>query len=162
MQTFMPYPDFVKSAQCLDNKRLGKQRVECKQIYLALENPYSSKPSKWVNHPAVQMWKGHLFLLLSYGMAICFEWRRRGFKDSLMPQFDHWEELHIPFGYSANNPVETPKWFGDERFHASHRSNLLRKDPVHYGQFGWTEPNNLPYFWPTKEKEYQNNHLQTN
>lgn len=33
-------------------------------------------------------------------------------------------------------------------FHASHRSNLLRKDPVWYSQFNWTEPNNLPYVWP--------------
>lgn len=32
MQTFLPYPEFIKSAQCLDNKRLGKQRVEAKQI----------------------------------------------------------------------------------------------------------------------------------
>jgi uncharacterized protein (DUF2132 family) len=33
MQTFMPYPSFRKSLDCLDNKRLGKQRVEAKQIY---------------------------------------------------------------------------------------------------------------------------------
>jgi len=36
MNTFLPYPDFVKSAQCLDYRRLGKQRVEAWQIYLAL------------------------------------------------------------------------------------------------------------------------------
>lgn len=29
MQTFLPYPDFKMSAECLDNKRLGKQRSEC-------------------------------------------------------------------------------------------------------------------------------------
>jgi hypothetical protein len=32
MQTFMPYSDFEKTARCLDNKRLGKQRVEAWQI----------------------------------------------------------------------------------------------------------------------------------
>ena len=32
--------------------------------------------------------------------------------------------------------------------HASHRSNLLRKEPAHYTQFGWTEPPDLPYVWP--------------
>ena len=36
MQTFLPYPDFKKSAKCLDYKRLGKQRCESWQIYLAL------------------------------------------------------------------------------------------------------------------------------
>jgi len=32
MQTFLPFPDFAESAKCLDNRRLGKQRVEAKQI----------------------------------------------------------------------------------------------------------------------------------
>lgn len=32
--------------------------------------------------------------------------------------------------------------------HASHRSNLLRKEPEYYTQFGWTEPPDLPYVWP--------------
>ena len=32
MQTFLPYPDMIKSAKALDYKRLGKQRVEAKQI----------------------------------------------------------------------------------------------------------------------------------
>lgn len=41
-----------------------------------------------------------------------------------------------------------PAWLGDERLHASHRSNLLRKDPEHYGQFGWSESPDIPYVWP--------------
>jgi hypothetical protein len=41
-----------------------------------------------------------------------------------------------------------PNWIGDEKFHASHRSNLLRKDKEFYGKFGWAEPDDLPYFWP--------------
>jgi len=32
MQTFLPYASFAKSAACLDNRRLGKQRVEAMQI----------------------------------------------------------------------------------------------------------------------------------
>ena len=35
MQTFLPYPDFARSARCLDNRRLGKQRVESYQILRA-------------------------------------------------------------------------------------------------------------------------------
>jgi hypothetical protein len=34
--------------------------------------------------------------------------------------------------------------------HDSHRSNLLRKDPQWYGQFGWTVPDDLPYVWPVR------------
>ena len=32
MQTFLPYPDFKKSLQTLDYRRLGKQRIEAYQI----------------------------------------------------------------------------------------------------------------------------------
>ena len=41
MQTFLPSPNFTESARILDNKRLGKQRVEAKQILqinLAIHN----------------------------------------------------------------------------------------------------------------------------
>jgi len=36
MQTFLPYPDFKRSAQVLDRQRLGKQRVENLQLMTAL------------------------------------------------------------------------------------------------------------------------------
>ena len=49
MQTFLPYPDFVASARCLDRRRLGKQRVEVLQLLRALLVPGSG----WANHPAV-------------------------------------------------------------------------------------------------------------
>ena len=32
MQTFLPYSNFYKSAKVLDQKRLGKQRVEVLQL----------------------------------------------------------------------------------------------------------------------------------
>ena len=46
------------------------------------------------------------------------------------------------------NDDDYPPWFGNEKIHASHRSNLLRKDPEFYGKYGWTEPDNLEYVWP--------------
>ena len=45
-----------------------------------------------------------------------------------------------------------PPWFGNNSFHASHRSNLLRKNKKHYSKFKWKEPQNIPYIWPTKIK----------
>ena len=62
MQTFLPYSDFNRSALALDRQRLGKQRVECKQIVLALGNPTYG----WQNHPAVRMWRGHARVLCEY------------------------------------------------------------------------------------------------
>ena len=36
MQTFLPHRSFSKSAETLDYRRLGKQRVEAKQILEAI------------------------------------------------------------------------------------------------------------------------------
>lgn len=134
MQTFLPYPDFARSARCLDRARLGKQRVECKQILSAI----LGLSTGWRNHPATRMWEHHPHSLAFYGLIICKEWINRGYKDTLAPYFALYAKLAAP----------TPDWFGNPDFHAAHRSNLLRKDPNHYGQFGWSEPHDLPYIWP--------------
>jgi len=138
MQTFLPYKDFKESAKVLDNKRLGKQRVEAYQIYKAL----TEENNGWRNHPAVLMWKGHEDCLLEYMFAMIEEWTSRGFKDTIAEKF---EGIKI-------NPLP-PSWLGDPEFHAAHRSNLLRKSE-HYKQFNWREPNNLPYIWRVKKTKY--------
>jgi len=136
MQTFMPYPDFAETARCLDYRRLGKQRVECMQILGVLQG----KTSGYARHPAVLMWQGHEGVLCTYATVMSIEWMRRGFVDGVAHHFT-----------STLGQFAPPPWLGDRRFHASHRSNLLRKDPNHYGQFGWKERHDLPYVWPTKE-----------
>ncbi|RKY28522.1 MAG: hypothetical protein DRP83_00545 [Planctomycetota bacterium] len=133
MQTFLPYPNYVDSAACLDNKRLGKQRVEAKQIHDHLSG--FSRSDAWRNHPAVLMWTGYENALLLYYCTVVKEWIRRGFENN-MPLYG------VPF-------LDMPPWHGYQPFHASHRSNLLRKDPIHYMIFGWEEPDDLPYYWPS-------------
>lgn len=134
MQTFLPYADFAASAKCLDRQRLGKQRVEVLQLLRALVDG-----GPWSNHPAARMWRGYESVLVEYGVAVCAEWLGRGYVDTCLGKI---VELLPPVASCS------PPWLGDEAFHASHRSNLLRKDPVHYGRFGWTEPHDLPYVWP--------------
>lgn len=46
MQTFLPYPDFKKSAQCLDYRRLGKQRVDSDGWYKFLVRRSDGKETK--------------------------------------------------------------------------------------------------------------------
>jgi len=86
MQTFLPYPDFRKSAECLDRARLGKQRVEAKQIIDILEKydkgeDISKLP--WGNHPAVRMWIGYTTLLKLYYNEIVMEWIARDYKNNM-------------------------------------------------------------------------------
>ena len=146
MQTFLPDPDYAKSAKYLDNKRLGKQRLECKQILLALGvavGPHKPGKRGWRNHPAVRMWRGYETSLIIYGACMCSEWRKRGFQDTLGIEF-----RDVYAAVTDGYPARKPEWIGEEAFHASHRSNLLRKDKEYYGKFGWTEPDDLPYIWP--------------
>ena len=138
MNTFLPYPNFNKSAECLDYRRLGKQRVEAWQIY---ETIISGRKA-WSNHPATLMWKSYPEALLEYGIVMCENWISRGYKDTMLTRFLK------EYNKKAVQCYEIPKWLGSRKFHASHRSNLLRKDPVHYGQFKWKESADLPYVWP--------------
>jgi len=137
MQTFLPYESFKESAQVLDYRRLGKQRVEALQIFNALTG-VPTKSGKaytgWLNHPAVVMWKGYEEALLLYKNKMIEEWILRGYNNTM--------EM---IGVSDN--VSTPNWLGDEKVHASHRSNLLRKDYKFYSQYKWLEPDNLEYYW---------------
>lgn len=153
MQTFLPLPTFRESAACLDSKRLGKQRVECKQILLCLGISIGAhKPGNktgWRNHPAVLMWTGYEPALLVYSIVMCREWVRRGYNDNLTPEFmDAYRRERKKI---QTNPY--PPWVGNTVFHTSHRSNLLRKDEEFYRAHGWNEPIDLPYYWPVTRKE---------
>lgn len=137
MQTFLPHDSFIESARCLDRQRLGKQRVEVKQILNALEG--NSKG--WVNHPATKMWRGYEPALAAYGWACCAEWIERGYKDTLQPFF--LERIPSPDTWVL------PEWFGGP-IHSTHRQVLLHKDFEWYSQFGWTEEPKYEYLWPVK------------
>ena len=81
------------------------------------------------------MWRRHEPALGAYLNACIREWIGRGYRNTM--------EL-----YPVGPNFAYPPWVGRRPFHASHRSNLLRKDSAWYGQFGWTEQPDLPYVWP--------------
>jgi hypothetical protein len=139
MNTFLPYDDFARSARCLDRMRLGKMRVETLQLLKSLIDPTYG----WRNHPASRMWSNHGRSLARYGVAVCDVWIARGYKDTCR---DKILELNALFPPDDSDP----EWLGNEQFHASHRSNLLRKSPEFYSQYGWTESPDLEYIWPVK------------
>jgi hypothetical protein len=133
MQTFLPHETYAESAAVLDRMRLGKQRVEAWQILRAL----TGETKGWVNHPATVMWRGYENALCEYGIAICAEWQSRGYKDTLLDKFTD-NLAHFA-------PVK-PWWLSFEPLLASHRSNLYRKDPIHYSRYSYIG-GDLPYVW---------------
>lgn len=141
LQTFLPYSNFRQSAECLDNRRLGKQRIEAMQILKALiDSSYG-----WQNHPAVRMWRGYEYSLVRYGLTICHFWMDRGFKDTCEGKI---YDISLKLRERENLVTSNPPWLGREDFHLSHRSNLLRKYPEHYRIHFPDVPDNLPYVWP--------------
>jgi hypothetical protein len=142
VNTFLPWPDMKRTAKSLDNKRLGKQRVEALQILRA--NLGLTKG--WVNHPAAVMWRGHEGYLYQYTNAMCMEWRARGYQDNVQERL---QELYKEYDIEGWDP---PWWWGNDEFHISHRSNLKRKDPVWYRFRVRTD---LPYKWPTPSRSFR-------
>lgn len=137
MQTFLPYASFTASAKVLDYRRLGKQRVETLQILNALADPSYG----WQNHPAVKMWRGHEGWLIYYGQIICAEWLKRGYKDTCLVKIESFKSKYW-------SDYAVPAFLGNEAFHRSHQSNLIRKDPTHYAPLFPDVPSDLPYIWP--------------
>jgi hypothetical protein len=145
VQTFLPFPDFTRTARVLDDRRLGKQRVEALQVSKALTIPGYG----WRHHPVVTMWRGHEAALARYSVEICAEWIRRGHADTCGRKVLAQLDLHAPPSQAELDQAGLlPSWLGDEALHRSHRSALLRKDPVRYSAFALEVPLDLPYVWP--------------
>lgn len=176
MQTFLPYASYAQSAEVLDTRRLGKQRVEVYQIMRAL----GGDSKGWSNHPATKMWSGYETALTLYGVAICDAWIAHGFKDTctgkILATAEHhgWltpsMEAHVGqtlaldgnrYGFLQliaelnDERVEYPHWTHDMAFHVSHQSNLVRKDPAHYRRFFRVVPDCIPYVWPVGRDEHE-------
>lgn len=137
MQTFLPYPDFQKSAEVLDKKRCWKQVVEAKQIINVLEG----KMEAWKNHPAVKMWKGHEELLKCYYnvfLKFCIIKHNINAKLTSL-EFDvDSEKFYVPW------------WMCNDNFHRAMRARLIEKDrDFYFPKFPNDEGfNGGKYLWP--------------
>lgn len=166
MQTFLPFPSYAESAQCLDNQRLGKQITECWQIYQTL----TGESEGYKNHPAVKMWGNNLRSLLYYGIACYGEWKRRllaGERGGVMEHKSS-EQIVSSFGQFEWINLDAPKWVGDLEFHSRHRAILLGKNYEWYSRFGWGEQpagkvnGRWPYLWPVLDDSEKGYHMREN
>lgn len=153
MQTFVPYDDIRNIAHVLDDKRLGKQRVETIQIVRSLLGLTES--SGWRNHPAVRMWSGYEpYLVCVYLRGIMDEWTSRGFKNGKCQA--HYEELYDNmFQKQMLNGYHKPHWLIEKSgVPRSHRLMLCKKKPEHYLPLfddvsrSDIESDDVGYVWP--------------
>lgn len=135
VNTFLPYPTFQQCAEVLDNKRLGKQRVEAYQVIRILTG--ATKKLGWRNHPLTLLWKGNVDALKLYYNTIVEEWIKRGFKNNMKL-------------YKISPYIEVP-WFAKNiNINYSHQASLIRKYPEYYGKIFTPPPVFLEYkyIWP--------------
>ncbi|MEU0370185.1 MSMEG_6728 family protein [Streptomyces sp. NPDC006283] len=154
MQTFLPFPDFTRSAAVLDPRRLGKQRVEALQVLRSLTVPGYG----WRRHPAVRMWAGYEEALVRYGLDICGVWTSEGRSDTCaVTLVNDFLVGHPGVGVRSQGRLaadgDLPPWFGAPDFHRSHQSALLRKDPDFYRERFPGVPDDLPYVWPRSDRD---------
>ena len=147
MQTFLPYKSYRQSLQSLDYRRLGKQRVEAKQILNVLLGRTETKG--WRNHPITRMWEGYENALKLYFNECVDEWIAQGYNNNM--------EYEVIEG-----DIVYPPWLGNDLFHSSHRANLLRKDSDYYSKFMWIEDCEDPYCWfDTDKHQWYKQHVGT-
>ena len=139
MQTFLTDHDLRVNASNLDRQRLGKQRVEARQIAEVL----CGWSSGWKRHPAVRMWKGYVgFLLRCYLPPILEEWEGRGYSNEKTSK-----AIRNLNAFTAFENEIRPPWITDQLI-LSHRSNLIQKFPEHYQPIWPDVKPGLPYVWP--------------
>lgn len=155
VNTFLPFPDFLKCARILDWKRLGKQRVEAKQLINALTNVRPDQKG-WRHHPATLMWYDYVPALKIYTNIMIQEWVCRGYNNTMTLYDD------VP---SDQYKVKQPWFLNWPMFHLSHQAALLRKDPKHYGPYFTDVPEEYmkqSYLWPSHLTQEQLDNIKVN
>lgn len=138
MQVFMPYTTIIQSVRCLDDKRLGKQRIEIKYM---LEMMYGMWPER--KHPVVEMWEDYTIFLHTMYCQTVGEWEARGNKNTLPRQLEFIHGILI-----------IPPWLEDYTY--QYKALLLYKYYDFYSkEFGTNiEPiSKIPYLTKAEIKE---------
>lgn len=124
LRTWLPFPDFRLSVQCLADVELKAVRLSAMRLLRCIESGRTPAcPSD------ISLWDGYGEALSLYGFLACTEARVRGYPCKLRPFFAR----RLPKG-----DFDLPQWVGDPAVHTAHKVELLRRRPQHYGLL-WPE-----------------------
>ena len=148
VNVFIPLSDPVEIAKVLDDKRLGKQRVEAKQIITIISGQAAT--NAWKNHPVVLMWKDYLGELKYYYDVIVLEWIKRGYQNN-MPLY----KVH-KLNIDKNKRPIMPWFMYCKPVLLSHQASLLRKNYQHYHKYFRTPKQYMDrsYIWVVESPNY--------
>ena len=128
MQVFLPYSSFCLCAQCLDNRRLLKQILECKQILNALNNG-----GPWSNHCITRTWRGYDKALVSYMNYCISEASSRGIGKFSSEIVNSLRLAYHSCPWASQFCVDRPPLPQD--YFERYQLHLLHKDKEHYSKF---------------------------
>lgn len=169
MNIFLPYDRFYDCASTLDDRRLTKQILECKQIITIIEKKHAdpSYKSPYLNHPVVQHYFNSPNFIVNYALAMCREFKYRfNHEHSYLLFFDqrldpnHYTFDHVSIIYAAGSKY-SPLCIRETRPNVVHKlfkEKLIRKWLVDKEQdrpAGWTRrpiPNFYEQFLSSTKK----------
>lgn len=147
VNTFVLSTDKNKLFSHLDKKRLGKQRLEAKQIINLLEryDETGELSGGFSNHPATRMWLGYTDALKVYFNLCVDEWINRGGKNTMElydVDVDKYRIVQCSFDFFTGKAEFQedfdefcfPVWFSYPPLILSHLASLIRKDEEFYSQ----------------------------
>ena len=131
----------LETAMALDNRRLNKQIIECKQILDALNGAKA-----WSNHPCVLQYRGHEDWLLHYQW--CLESYYRGVTNGTLDleYYDARDESRVCEAYK-------PMFHTQEYFDQMKR-RLFEKDEEHYKQWSHLGTSDINWYWSQKDNKF--------
>ena len=138
MNSFVCESSFQDTTSALDMRRLGKQRIECWQMLMAL----LGQSTAYANHPATRAWSGYEYSLASFAIACHDEWISRGYKDTTR---DRVVQLRTLLSNTGD-----PWWVTNDRYLNTIRGVLIGKMPEYYGPL-WPDVEAMygKQSWPT-------------
>lgn len=156
LNTWLPYDNYAESADILTDRHIFMQLQDCtKLLYWLTEMPLNRRtPSKaQLEHPCVIQWRGYVPSLYDYTLEIMMVAYERSSLTNKQEQISEMaENINILDGLVSNMKEETPSWLGNEDYHLSHKSNLIRLSRSAYESIWPDVPDNLELIWPKGKK----------
>ena len=118
----LPVANFQASSIMMPLPEVCSQIRTIQQIYYVLRRERRRGDLPRISRK-IAMWKHYDEVLYCYGHHL---------EKSINSYFD------IP-PIGDDFMTHLPPWFGNPEIHASHRAFLLKRNPEHYGQFGWSK-----------------------
>lgn len=131
----------LETAMALDNRRLNKQIIECKQILDALNGAKA-----WSNHPCVLQYRGHEEWLLHYQW--CLESYYRGVTNGTLDleYYDARDESRVCEAYKPT--------FHTQEYFDQMKRRLYSKDKEYYEQWAHLGESEENWYWSQKENNF--------